>query len=141
MADVAVLRESLATFLGDDRFRKFVHQGLRRGRLRYWQEQEWARFIAANPQFDVALDELATALRICELHRDELLPDTVEVIHGNRDYAGWYIEARNRLFPNAATEPYSTEGGSFEADRFGVWYCPSCRRAQAEWERSRRTNR
>ena len=46
------------------------------------------------------MEELAVALRICELHGAELLPDTVEVFRGCRDYADWYIQALNRLFPH-----------------------------------------
>lgn len=64
MAEPIELRRALAAFLGGDRFRKFVRQGLRNGRLRYWQDNEWIRFTAANPQFVVGLAELAAALRL-----------------------------------------------------------------------------
>jgi hypothetical protein len=53
MADAAALRRALAAFLGE----------------------EWGRFTAAYPQFVVGLEELAVALRVCELHGEELLPD------------------------------------------------------------------
>jgi hypothetical protein len=139
--DAAAVRQALAAFLGEERLRKFVRQGVGRGRLRFWQEQEWGRFTAAHPEFAVGLEELAVALRVCALHGQELLPDTVEVFHGCRDYADWYIEARNRLFPYAASDPWSTEGAPFEGDRIGVWYCPTCRQAKAEWEARRRTKR
>jgi hypothetical protein len=76
---------------------------------------------------------LAVALRICEAHGQELLTDTVEVVRGCVDYADWYIQARNQLFPHAATGPVSTEGAPFEGDRVGVWYCPACRKAEVEW--------
>jgi hypothetical protein len=137
MADVAALRQALAAFLGEARYRKFVERGLRRGRLAYWQEQEWGRFTDAHPEFAVSPDDLAVALRVCHLHGDELRPATAEVIHGCVDLARWYVEARNRLFPHAASGPVSTEGAPFEGDRVGVWYCPACRQAEAEW----RTNR
>lgn len=133
MADAWALRRALAEFLGDERFRQFVREGFRRGRLRFWQEQEWGRFVAAHPEFAVGANELAAALRICHLHGLELLPDTVEVFRGNRDYADWYIKARNELFPHAATEPWSTEGAPFEGERTVVWYCPACRNAEVEW--------
>ncbi len=35
MANAVALRQALAAFLGDERFRKFVHQGVGRGRLRF----------------------------------------------------------------------------------------------------------
>ena len=110
MVEAVALRQALAAFLGDERFRQFVKEGIRRGRLRFWQEQEWDRFATLHPGFAVGLDELALALRICELHGQELLADTVEVFRGCADYADWYIEARNRLFPHAASDSWSTEG-------------------------------
>jgi hypothetical protein len=139
MAEAVALRQALAAYLGDMRFRKFVHQGLRSGRLRYWQEQEWVRFTAAHPEFAVGMEELEVALRICELHGQELLPDTVEVFRGCMDYADWYIAARNSLFPHAASGPVSTEGAPFEGGRARVWYCPACRQAEVEWQATRRT--
>jgi hypothetical protein len=141
MVDAATLRQALAAFLGEERFRKLIQQGVGQSRLRFWQEQEWERFTLAHPEFAVSLAELAVALRICALHDQELVPDTVEVYHGCRDYANWYIEARNRLFPNAASDPWSSEGAPFERDQIGVWYCPACRQAKGEWEATRRVNR
>jgi hypothetical protein len=64
MMETVELRRALAAFLGGDRFRKFVRQGFRKGRLRAWQEQEWNRFTAAHPEFAVGWEELAVALRI-----------------------------------------------------------------------------
>jgi hypothetical protein len=58
------LRKALLSFLGDERFRRFVRQGCRRGKLRYWQEQEWGRFTAARPEFAVGPEVLAAALRL-----------------------------------------------------------------------------
>src|SRR5580704_3529999 len=43
------------------------------------------------------LDELEVALRICELHGDELQPDEVALFHGCVDQAKQYIETRHRL--------------------------------------------
>jgi hypothetical protein len=134
MVEMMALRRALAAFLGDERFRKFVRQGFRRGQqLRYWQEQEWSRFTAAHPEFAVGMEVLEVALRICELHDHELLPDTVEVFRGFGDFAGCSFEDRQRLFPHAASRARSTEGELVEGDRVGVWYCPVCRQAEAEW--------
>lgn len=138
MADAAALRQALAAFLGDAQYRKFVQQGTPGGRMRYWQEEAWGRFAAAHPEFAVGVGELAAALRVCHLHGDPLQSDTAEVFHGCMDLAGWYVEARNRLFPHAAQDVVSTEGRPFEGDRVGVLSCPSCRVARTEWESRRR---
>jgi hypothetical protein len=37
MVEPVELGRALAAFLGGDRFRKFVRQGVRKGRLRYWE--------------------------------------------------------------------------------------------------------
>src|SRR5438046_2361249 len=100
--DAAALRQALAGFMGADRFRKFVQQFGQAGRLRFWQEEVWGRFVAAHPELAVSVDELRVALRVCELHGCELLSDRVEVSRGCIDYAKRYIHARNRLFPRAA---------------------------------------
>lgn len=134
MFDAALIRQALCAFLGDEKFRKFVKQGSLRGRLRYWQEQEWCRFTTRHPELAVELPDLIVALRICELHGDELLPDTVPIYHGCVDYTQTYLEVSNRMFPHAAVDPVSTEGGSSQADCAQVWYCPRCRVAQIEWQ-------
>ena len=131
------LRQALAAFVGDDKYRKFVQQGIRRGRMRYWQEQVWSQFTSEHPEFAVTTDELVAVLRVCHLHGDELRPDTVEVIHGHVDWAKWYTDALVRLFPNAAEDVVSTEGRPFESDRIEVWYCQSCREARAAWQSRR----
>lgn len=105
----------------------------------FWQEKDWNRFTDAHPEFAVGLDELAIALRICHLHGEELLPDTVPVFHGCLDYADSYIKAQIRLFPWAASDPWSTEGMPFDGERTDVWYCQACREAKAQWESERKT--
>jgi hypothetical protein len=124
--------------LGDERYRTFVRQLAKSDRMRYWQEQAWAEFVRAHPEFAADVAELRTALRICELHGDELLPDTVLVTDGCADWARPFVEARNRLFPHAACWPVYTEGAPIEDVGSNVWYCPACRKALAEWEVSRR---
>lgn len=132
------LRKAFARFLGEERFRKFVATGWHRGRLRFWQAQEWDRFCSARPELEASLEELEVALRVCEVHGDELQADEVELSHGCIDYAQDYVGTRNRLFPHAATGPVSTEGAPMQGDRIGVWYCPSCRLAEEKWNTSRR---
>lgn len=132
--DPRTLRHALARFLGPERFRKFVQQGYLRGRLRFWQEQVWEEFVNHHLEWAGALEDLPAAIRICELHGDELCRDTVGVIQGYVDYSQEYVDARNRLFPHAAIGPISTEGGPFEGNQIEVWYCPACRDAYAAWE-------
>jgi hypothetical protein len=102
--------------------------------MRYWQEAAWSRFSAAHPELAVGLDELTIALQVCHLHGDELRQDTAAVFHGCMDLAQSYVEARARLFPNAAQEVVSTERAPFEGDRIEVWFGLSCRAARAAWE-------
>src|SRR5262249_5424681 len=51
-------------FLGDERYRKFVQQLNRPGarRLRFWQEDAWAKFVSEHPEFAATQDELRAAL-------------------------------------------------------------------------------
>lgn len=134
MAEAAALRQALTDFVGAERFCKFVQQFRRAGRLRFWQEQEWGRFVADRPEFAVSEDELAVALRVCWLHGAELQPDTVEVIDGHGDYADRYIRAKAADFPCAASSPVWSEGYPFPTRTVGVWFCPACRRAEAAWQ-------
>lgn len=131
--DAVSLRGQLATFLSDRQYRKFV-AGLRRTeRLRFWQEQEWERFIAAHPSSRVSLDDLRVALRVCELHATELLPDNVAVVEGHADLAEWYVRARRAEFPNASAGPVYAEGAPLPGPTVDVWYCPGCRHAETRW--------
>lgn len=133
MPTASDLRDALHRFLGDEKFRKFVQQGLYRGRLRYWQENAWAEFLVARPEMSVPLHELDSALQVCHLHGDELCPDTVKVFHGCVDYVQSYCEVRNQLFPRAALDIVSTEGRAFSGDTVTVWFCPTCRSAYTAW--------
>lgn len=133
----ASLRRAHIEFLGDDQFLKFVSQLRQTGHLRYWQEEAWGRFTIAHPDHRVSLTDLHTALRICELHGDELLPDTVEVVEGCVDYSERYTRAKRDHFPNAASGPIYTEGAPHSGRVVDVWYCPECRRAEAPWRGER----
>ena len=133
MVNVAEFRKMFPTFLGNDRFTKFVRQLHRADRLRYWQEEVCGQFIAAHPEFSCSVEELREALQICELHDCELQLDEVEIFHGCLDYANCYIKARAALFPNAATGPVSTEGHPFDGHTARVWYCAECRAAETAW--------
>jgi|GEM_PF-3208102 len=143
MPEMIALRTALKSFLGDELYSTFIEKGFdRRGELRYWQQKEWDRFIAAHPEFTVGPEDLAVAMRICHLHGDELLPGTADVFHGCLDYAQDYMTIRNEWFPNAQMDVYSTEGAPgtpFDGKyhQVDVWFCPTCRAARAKWEEIR----
>ena len=124
MADTKDLRCALTSFLGEDRFRQFVAQGLT-PRMRYWQEKEWERFCSAHPEFAVSLEELEVALRICEVHGLELQPDTAALFHGHLTYGP--DPDRVRLYPHAANLPIATGGRPAKEFSTAVWYCQACR--------------
>jgi hypothetical protein len=140
MPEPAAVRQALSDFLGDAQFRKFVQRGVRRGRLQYWQEEAWNRFITAKPEMRIGLDELASVLRICELHGNELLSGTAAVVDCCIEYAPEYFAARTQLFPHAPLRIVSTEGAPYSRGRVEIGYCPECRDAEAEWMRRHQPN-
>lgn len=131
--NAAAFRQTLAAFLGPDEYRKFVRQARRAGRLRFWQEGVLERFFAAHPHLRLGRDELLVAFRVCEVHGEELLAGTVEVIDGHVDYTDDYTRAKRDRFPNAVTGPFYTQGGPSPGPVVEVWYCPACREAETEW--------
>jgi hypothetical protein len=133
--DGSDLRRALAAFLGETQYRKFVEQGVRRGRLRHWQEESWGEFTAAHPEYAIGLDELSSALDVCPLHGEEFLTATVKVFRGNVDHSREFERARREGFPYSIPKPFSTEGRPFEGNTAEVRYCPTCERAAGEWER------
>ena len=134
--DPVLLRQTLAAFLGDDQFRKLVVQHRWAGRLRYWHEEALARFADARPDVGFSPDDLALALRVCEVHGQELLADTVEVCEGCVAFADDYARASRESFPNAMAGPLYTQGAPSRDPH--VWYCPDCRLAEAAWMASRK---
>jgi len=132
MVDHVALRSALREFLGKELFMEVVRHGCG-NRLLFWQEKDWARFIAANPLFDVSLSELTGALRICFIHGGELLPCEIEIFHGCLDYSSQYTRDRSQQFPYAAQDPISTEGRRTDAVSLHSWYCPGCRSARAAY--------
>jgi hypothetical protein len=135
--DPCELRQALAEFLGDAPYRKFVEQGVRRGRLRDWQELSWGEFTAAHPEFAIGLDVLSAALDVCPLHGQEFLTTTVAVVRGNVHHSREFEQALREGFPHLIPRPYSTEGRPFAGNTAEVRYCPACERAAGEWEGQR----
>ncbi len=132
MTDASTLRLAFREFLGAERFRKFVKTGCN-NRLLFWQEVEWSKFLETHPHFNRPLVELQAALRICEIHETELLPDTAEIFQGNVDLSPTYVRIRNELFPHAAQDPISTEGSPCTRSVATIWYCRDCRTARDQW--------
>src|SRR5262249_40986458 len=134
MGNAVAFRKALTAFLGHERYRKFVKQGLSKGQLRFWQEQEWGRFSAAHPEFSLTPEELIVALRVCWLHGDELLPETVEILEGQVHFADDYVRAKATSFPCSGQAGVRYEG--CQTRKVEGWYCPECRRAEATWRSS-----
>ena len=136
MTDYVELRRALANQLGDERYRRFVKQGVRNGRLRYWQEVEWRRLTSESPHYSIKLDELAVALRICHLHGDELQSDTIKMTPGMITFTEEYELASINLFPLAADFLMTDRFGDAK-DRIQVFYCQTCRDVKAAWKTKR----
>lgn len=85
--DVQPLRWAFAEFIGDRKFCDFVRHCGTTGRLLYWQEEAWRRFVVARPEWAVSLDELRAALRFCIDHGGDLVAGPVGV---------WYCPACQR---------------------------------------------
>ncbi|ALN57355.1 hypothetical protein GLE_2005 [Lysobacter enzymogenes] len=124
--DAAALRDALEDFLGAARFAKFKAAGFE-PRMFYWQEREWDRFVEAHPQFAPAQPELAALLRFCLLHRQDLLPDRIEVVHATVYYVRDEAEPSATRFPHSGLGPYYTQGAPHPDPTHAVWYCPTCR--------------
>ena len=129
---LSTLRTQFEAFVGNERYRKFLRQGFR-PRLKFWQEQELSRFFQAYPDLRCELSDLEIAFRVCDVHRSELSPCTLELFEGCLDYARSYLDARSEWFPHAAEDPFSTEGGNVPARPVNAWYCEHCRQARSQF--------
>jgi hypothetical protein len=128
----AELRAAFESFLGTERFTKFLRTGVV-PRLRYWQEVEWRNFVSAHPEFDVPAEEVKDALRVCEIHHLELESEIAEVVQGNIDWDTRYLKIRAELFPHAAQDSISDEGNAAFPSHVQVWYCTNCRNVREQW--------
>lgn len=129
VAEVAALRRALADQLGAERFRKFVQQFHSAGRLRFWQEQEWERFVATRSEFAVSENELSVALRVCWLHGEELQRESVVASH--LELTEGYLRAVAAEFPCAG--PVWSRGCPLPSPPVDVWVCPACRVTRTAW--------
>jgi hypothetical protein len=134
--EASEFREAFASFAGSDRYCQFVcvlnRAGRWRGRFLYWQEELLARFAAAVPSAEVAFERVEPLLRVCELHGAELAVDPEALSQRCRGAVTEYTRAAAERFPNTDCGPV-VMGRRFENFRRGLWHCPSCRAAEAEW--------
>jgi len=154
--DVVRLREALASFLGDEAYWKFVRH-LDSWRMRYWQEVAWGRFVSAHPEWAIGEDELRVALRLCWVHRAELLPETVQVVDLDDARLRRCLVTGGFVLPTVAEagkapehvlyngpaggelSPWAgstsvikwTERCPFPSRTMVVWYCAECRQVYA----------
>ncbi|QDU19868.1 hypothetical protein [Urbifossiella limnaea] len=129
-------RDSFATFVGPDRYRQFVRalnrEGRWRGRLLFWQEELLARFAASAPYPNVGFERVEVWLRVCELHGAELAADPEAMSQRCRGAVTDFTRAGAERFPNTDCGPV-VMGHRFDNFRRGLWYCPACRVAEADW--------
>ena len=141
--DADAVRQALARFVGVEKARRFIVAGLRaNGSLHYWQQDAWDQFVTANPEFADAVKLLPDVVRYCVVHDEELLPDTIAVVHGCMDRVREYEHDLIQQFPHAAIGPWTTEGRPYEGNTVQVWYCPGCRDAykKSRWGRPPRSS-
>lgn len=133
--DTIAVREAFRSFVGDEKFRKFVRavNTSRRDRLLYWQEQLWQQFSAEQPMMELPAASIREVFQFCEIHGCELERDTIPIKNGLVHYPPEFIEARDRLFPYARSVCYI----DFQISRteVEVTCCPACRRALASSKR------
>lgn len=68
MLEAEQIRNRLRTFLGDDRYEKFVTRvpsKVEGRRLLFWQERAWDEFVGANPDCSLSLAEIVSVFGDC----------------------------------------------------------------------------
>jgi len=125
------LRQQLAKFLGEDRFRKFVRQGIE-PRLKYWQERELELFFSANPAASRDPEDLLRACRICEVHGVELESTMARTTEACVLHSPSYLSAKAELFPHACLDLVMVAPGS--PQEIQAFFCPACRVASGAWQ-------
>lgn len=129
-------RTAFIEFTGPDHYRQLIRYlnsgGRWRCRFLYWQEELLARFAAAVPLADVAFENLEPLLRVCDLHGVELIADREAFSIRCRGGVSDFTRAAAERFPNIDCGPIET-GHRFDSVRHGLWCCPVCRLAEAEY--------
>ena len=76
-----------------------------------------------------ALEDWRHGDGICEVHRKQMRTKVVSNLAGTISYMPEYLDARETLFPNAATDY-----GPLSGDRKGkIYVCDECEEARSEW--------
>jgi hypothetical protein len=134
--EASEFRKSFSSFAGPDRYRQFVRAlnagGRWRSRFQYWQERLLAEFVASFPSAEVAFERVESLLRVCELHVADLAHDPDGLSSRCRGAITEYTLAQAERFPNCDCGPV-VMGRRFDNFRRGLWYCPVCRSAEAEY--------
>jgi len=132
------LRDAFRTFAGEDAYKKFVRTFNLApddfDRLRFWQDTLWSKFSSTHPNFPTESQSIRDAFRVCELHDETLLLDSV---------LAPYSQLRPRITESPDTGlhhgiscvdcPYPGWGMSpedwppEENKMVDVLYCPTCR--------------
>jgi hypothetical protein len=134
--EASEFRNLFCSFAGPDRYRQFVRAlnvgGRWRGRFQYWQERLIAGFLASFPSAEVGFERVEALLRVCELHGADLAHDPDGLSSRCRGAITEYTLAGADRFPNCDCGPV-VMGRRFDNSRRGLWYCPVCRLAEAEY--------
>jgi hypothetical protein len=151
--DETTVRRAFRSFAGDHQFHAFVRAlniaPLSLKRLRYWQQDLWAAFVALHPALPADFGEVREAFRVCEVHDCHMLRDAVHAPAGqiqNRE-----TQSPDHRFPAELPGiqdcPYDGWGvDPLECEGCGtrlmeIWYCPECRKKRAALEEERRRTR
>lgn len=137
-----LVRETLHSLLGEERYRKFVACVNGRcdsmQRLFYWQEQMWAK-VEEEMGIQVGdYQDIASFFRVCHVHGVDLQRDVVRIIYGTfQQVPQGYIAFEAANFPMANEE---VRGPCWEepAKHREVLFCSACREAKNEWREMRK---
>lgn len=135
--DAQEFRSKLRAFLGEDEYRKLIVYFREKQRMRFYHEKQLAKFINANPQFSLSPSELQVALRVCEIHGDELQWGEANVFQERMDRVQNFMRSRGQLFPHCGTVIVVQEALAIQLMSTQLWLCPTCRKASEEWENPR----
>lgn len=122
-------RTRFKAYSGAETYAKFIkalHRTVRKdSRLRFWQQDLWQSFVSDNPHFELSEDALVEALRNCELHEDELIPEEVPAFHGCIDYSREYEQDLIERFPHATMKQIMVSS-EYTQLTYTLWVCTTC---------------
>ena len=125
------LRSRFKHAVGPDaylRFIKALHRLPKTGaRLRFWQQDTWDSFVSANPDCDLAIQDLIDALRLCELHEVEMQAVDVRACRDHFDFVQEYEQDMVKHFPHAKPDRIMVSADHKEPT-IQTWFCPECDR-------------